>query len=276
LIVTETARAKVNLALHVLGRRSDGYHELDSLVAFADIGDVLRFAPAEHFQLVIDGPFAPGLDTGESNLVLKAARAFERQWPQLTVPATIRLTKNLPVASGIGGGSADAAATLRGLLRLSGAVPDPGELDRLALGIGADVPVCLRQTACRMRGIGDSISLLTDFPGYPALLVTPGEPVATAAVFQRLGLEPGQSHAAAIVDADGFAGWRNDLEPAALALAPVIADVLDRLRRSRGIRHAAMSGSGATCYGLFGSRQEAARAAQDLPAAWWHAVVELA
>ncbi len=156
-LITEFAPAKVNLALHILGRRTDGYHELDSVVAFADVGDVLVLQPAERTELTLAGPFAADVPTTADNLVLKAHAALAKH---LALPSVaFHLTKNLPVASGIGGGSADAAAALRGLLKLSGNKPDDDVLNRIALTLGADVPVCLQGSACRMQGVGETITL---------------------------------------------------------------------------------------------------------------------
>jgi 4-diphosphocytidyl-2-C-methyl-D-erythritol kinase len=278
LTVVEIARAKVNLALHILGRRADGYHEIDSLVAFADIGDDLTFEPAPSFELRISGPFAGGLDAGADNLVLRAAHTLWKRWPARIRPARITLNKRLPVAAGLGGGSADAAATLRGVIRLSGAEVPEADLCELALGLGADVPVCLGQRACRMRGIGEKISLLTKFAALPALLVNPGVPIATADVFHKLDLSIGARHSGPIADVAATCTWRNDLEQAATMIAPQIADVLENLRSTPGLRHAAMSGSGATCYGIYADLASAAGAARGLSrnyAAWWIKLVTL-
>jgi 4-diphosphocytidyl-2-C-methyl-D-erythritol kinase len=270
--VVERAPAKVNLALHVLARRDDGYHLLDSIVAFADIGDELVFQPAREFSLAIEGPFAADLAADESNLVLKSARALARQWPHEIVPAAISLHKNLPVASGIGGGSADAAATIRGLLRLSGMEKDPRGLTELALQLGADVPVCLKGEPCRMQGIGENLAPLPHFPELPAVLVNPGIPLATAAVFSVLALERGAKHSEPIVEPLNPLTWRNDLERCACALSHEVQTVLATLQEIPGITKAGMSGSGATCYALFQTPSRAAEAAAMLKAAqpgWW-------
>jgi 4-diphosphocytidyl-2-C-methyl-D-erythritol kinase len=276
LIVAEIARAKVNLALHVIARRADGYHELDSIVAFADVGDHLTFEPAPSFELAVTGPFAHGLETGKNNLVMRAALALAGHWPERIRPARIGLTKNLPVAAGLGGGSADAAATLRGLIRLSGARVDETELMKLALELGADVPVCLAQRACHMRGIGEDLSTLMDFSALPALLVNPGIPVATTDVFRQLNLAVGATHSGPIGTFAQIASWRNDLEPPARAIAPMIGEVLETLRKLDGIRHAAMSGSGATCFGIFESARTASAAISRVPSTWWSLPAELA
>ncbi len=270
MIVAEVARAKVNLALHVLARREDGYHELDSIVAFADAGDELTFEPAESFELHVQGPFAAGLATGMDNLVMRAAVALAERWPGLIRPARMVLTKNLPIASGIGGGSADAAATLRGLVRLSGATTMTGpDLAEIALKLGADVPVCLPQRACRMGGIGEVLSPVSDFSALPALLVNPGVELATADVFRKLALARGARHSQPIASISEIALWRNDLEPSARAIAPVIVEVLHALQQAPGNRRAFMSGSGATCVGIFSSEEQALGAMSAMPPTWW-------
>ncbi len=276
-MIVEAARAKVNLALHVLGRRADGYHDLDSIVVFAELADRLTFTPAEDWSLDIAGPFAGDLGNGADNLVLRAARALEQMLPGIVRPARLRLDKNLPVASGIGGGSADAAAAIRGLLRLCGIVPEKIELARLAAALGADVPVCLYGKTCRMTGIGERIEPLTDVPRMPALLVNPGVAVATADVFRRLALSRGQAGFWPIARRQGdILAWlavcRNDLQPAAVTLVPAVGEVLGRLAASPGCRLARMSGSGATCFGLFEGIEAAEAAAQRMRAhGWWAA-----
>jgi 4-diphosphocytidyl-2-C-methyl-D-erythritol kinase len=264
----ELAPAKVNLALHVVGR-CDGYHLLDSLVAFARLGDRLEAEPADRLSLAIDGPFARDLGAGPDNLVLRAAA--------LVAPgrgAVLRLTKLLPVASGIGGGSADAAATLRLLARLWD-LPLPGR-DAL-LGLGADLPVCLAGRASRMRGIGEDLAPLT-LPPFWLVLANPGVPVPTGAVFAALACRdnPPLPDPPRFADADALAVWlaaqRNDLEAPAATVAPAVADVLAALAAQPGCRLARMSGSGATCFGLFAAGPAAAAAAAALRRArpgWW-------
>ena len=270
--LTETAYAKVNLALHVRERRADGYHALESLFVFAQDGDVLTGRIADGLSLTIEGPFAAGLEAGEGNLVMKAARAMLDHVGQGR-GAALRLVKNLPVASGIGGGSADAAAALRLLDRLWDArVPQP-ELERIALSLGSDVPACLASTAQMVRGRGEVLERadLAGLPGTPMLLVNPGVGVSTAQVFADWDqVDRGVLNASSLdgVIADG----RNDLEPAAVGIAPVIADVLADLRQCAGVRLARMSGSGATCFALFGTQAEAQAAAAALkrrPDDWW-------
>lgn len=272
------APAKVNLALHVLGRREDGYHDLDSIVAFADVGDWLSFAPAERFTISAEGPFAHALPDASGNIIAKAweavsaiAAARGRALP----PVAVQLVKNLPVASGIGGGSANAAAAMKGFLKLAGlSVADDEEVAAAALKIGADVPVCLTGRACRMRGVGEVITPLDDFAPCHALLVNPMVEVSTPRVFGGLGLEKGQRFGAAISEARSPAHWRNDLATPAIALAPVIGDVLERLAAAPGVIRAFMSGSGATCVALCEARPEPERF--GLAPSWWRAAATLA
>lgn len=263
------APAKVNLTLHVTGRRPDGYHLLDSLVAFAGVGDRVTARPTDSLSLAIEGPFAAGLDIGADNLVMRAAQALA---PDRGV--AIGLTKALPVASGIGGGSADAAATLRVLSALWG-VPLP-PANRLA-GLGADVPVCLAGRPRRMRGIGE---LLDDVPALPPawlVLANPGVPVPTPAVFAALTRRDGAPMPDRLPDwADAgdlarfLAAQRNDLEAAAITIAPVIGQVLTALGATDGCLIARMSGSGATCFGLYASETQARHAARVLvQPGWW-------
>ncbi len=267
----ETARAKVNLALHVLGRRPDGYHELDSIVAFADFGDELTFERAGRFEIVASGPFAGALPSLEDNIVTAAWRALAELAGGLP-PVRVHLQKNLPVAAGIGGGSANAAATIRGLTRLFDL--DLPDIASAARGLGADVPVCLAQVACRMQGAGETIVALPWPKPIPAVLVNPLIAVSTAAVFRALGLAPLDRHRAPIDIADPES-WRNDLMPAALKVAPQIAEVLDAIGRFASPR---MSGSGATCFGVFEDETSAAAAARaigrDHPQ-WWVRQVKL-
>jgi 4-diphosphocytidyl-2-C-methyl-D-erythritol kinase len=274
--LTEAAPAKVNLYLHVTGRRADGYHLLDSLVVFAGIGDVLEAAPSDTLSLRVEGPFAAGLADELDNLVLRAARALAAE---AGVPARARLVlhKNLPVASGIGGGSADAAAALRLLARLWDLRPDPSAMARLALALGADVPVCLTGRASRMSGIGEQLAAAPRLPDCGILLVNPGVAVATADVFRaRSGpwsspapLPAAWSDTASV--ADHLRQLHNDLEQAAVALQPVIGNVLAVLAGLPGCRLARMSGSGATCFGLFDTPGIAVRAAMQIRhPGWWN------
>jgi 4-diphosphocytidyl-2-C-methyl-D-erythritol kinase len=271
----ELAPAKVNLALHVVGRRADGLHLLDGLVAFARVGDLIEAEPAGGLSLTIDGRFAGGLDAGPDNLVLRAAVLLRPAGRG----AAIRLTKALPLAGGVGGGSTDAAAALRLLARLW-EVPLPGMGDLLALG--ADVPVCLAARPCRMRGIGEEITPLA-LPPVWLVLANPGAPAATAAVYAGLAgrFGPPMPAPPAFADADALADFlaaqRNDLEPPAIAAVPAIAEVIAALAAQPGCRLARMSGSGATCFGLFASEALANAAASEIRRArpgWWVVAAE--
>jgi 4-diphosphocytidyl-2-C-methyl-D-erythritol kinase len=269
------APAKINLTLHVLGRRADGYHEIESLVVFADVGDTLTLAPGS-LGLATRGPTAVGAGPPETNLVLKAARLLADRVAGLRL-GRFTLDKRLPVAAGLGGGSSDAAAALRLLARLNRLSPADERVAEAARLTGADVPVCLDPQTRVMRGIGEILSAPLDLPCLPAVLVNPGVAVPTKDVFAKLGLDQGRSHAAArhldthdprAMMADG----RNDLEAPAIALQPVIAEVLDELRASPKCTLARMSGSGATCFGLFGSARAASAAARALKQrhpGWW-------
>lgn len=276
------APAKLNLYLHVVGRRDDGYHLLDSLAAFAAVGDELTFAPAADLSLVIDGPFGRDLVADDSNLVLRAVRALAADSGHEPA-AAIRLTKRLPVASGIGGGSADAAATLRGLDRLWGTDLPGSRLARIALDLGADVPVCLAGVPSFFGGIGEEIALAGPLPVAHLVLVNAGAPLTTAAVFRARAAGPmGNRYSepdrwtAALPDAVGLAGMlakrRNDLTDAAIGLMPEIGNVLTILEQQPACLIARLSGSGATCFGLFESRGAAREAAAMIAAArpdWW-------
>lgn len=269
----EFGRAKVNLFLHVVGRRDDGYHLLDSLAVFPDIGDSLRGAPDDGLSLTVTGPFAAALAGEADNLVLRAARLLAARG--VAGGARLVLEKNLPVASGVGGGSADAAAALRLLARLwRVAVPDD-----LALDLGADVPVCLAQLPARMGGVGEALSAAPGLPEFGMVLANPGAAVATPAVFRaRAASGAGFSAAAALpavwrdagAMARDLADTANDLQAAAVALCPVIAEVLAALAARPGCRLARMSGSGATCFALFDDAATARRAAAGLGGSgWW-------
>lgn len=269
----ETAPAKVNLYLHVVGKRADGYHLLDSLAVFAGAADVLRAEPAATLTLRVEGPFGAGLD-GDDNLVLRAARALA-QATSVAAGAALVLDKRLPVASGIGGGSADAAAALRLLSRLWGVSLPPAQLASIAAGLGADVPVCLPGHPARMGGIGEVLGVAPTLPPFGMVLVNPGVAVSTPAVFRaRQGgygapavLPPAWTNAAAL--AETLAGACNDLEAAAVGLCPAVATVLDWLRTQDGCLLARMSGSGATCFALFADAATATRVAARVAAPWW-------
>ena len=324
-LLADRAPAKVNLTLHVLGRRPDGYHELDSVVVFAGAADRLTLRPGEALSISVDGPTAGAAGLPDDNLVLRAARNLVERRAGLLVGA-FHLTKRLPAAAGIGGGSSDAAAALRLLARLNGIAPDDAALLDAARSTGADVPVCLDPQARTMRGAGEVVGPPLAIPALFAVLVNPGVSVPTPAVFQAMGLQPGELGRTSTVVTPGLAGpaerasdkpeptggtpgdalpdhgpsggsglslgkpgkdgversmgellktlsaSRNDLEPPAVALQPVIGEALARLRATAGCRLARMSGSGATCFGLYGDRHAAVRAAQALRASrpgWW-------
>jgi 4-diphosphocytidyl-2-C-methyl-D-erythritol kinase len=272
---TERARAKVNLALHVLGRREDGYHELDSIVAFADIGDTLTFSPADAFSITASGPFASALPASGENIIAGAyvkvsglAAAHGNSLP----PVAVHLVKNLPVASGIGGGSANAAAAMRGFLKIAQTTALDNEIMAAALSLGADVPVCLHGKPCRMQGVGERITPLANFQPRHAILVNPRVEVSTPAVFEELALERGQNYAQPISDVVDRSGWRNDLTTAAVSLKPAIGDVISALETLSGNAGCFMSGSGATCVAIFESRHLAEAAREELAHQhlhWW-------
>ena len=280
----EFAYAKINLFLHVTGRRDDGYHLLDSLAVFADVADRLSVTPDPALRLSLCGPFGAGLQSAsDDNLVLRAARLLEGRSPateahQPVAGAHLTLEKHLPIASGIGGGSADAAAALRLLRRFwsLGSVDD-GRLHDLAAGLGADVPVCLRSHPARMQGIGDRLLAAPVLPASGMMLINCGEAVSTQAVFRAR--EPGFSPVAELPSgwsdtvslAASLALLSNDLEAAARCLCPLITDVLSALRALPGCRLARMSGSGATCFALFDDVPAAHHAMQNKtwPPSWW-------
>jgi 4-diphosphocytidyl-2-C-methyl-D-erythritol kinase len=278
---TEFAPAKVNLTLHVLGRRPDGYHEIESLVAFAGIGDRLMFAPGGQLQLEVRGPTGAAAGASADNLVLRAAQELGERIKGLRLGRFI-LDKQLPVAAGLGGGSSDAAAALRLLAQANGLAPDDDRVRAAAQATGADVPVCLDPRARMMRGVGEILSDPLHLPELPTVLVNPGVAVPTKDVFAALGAPaltgPPDPDEFIAIDADAaslvplLAGRRNDLQTPAIKLQPIIADVLLALERSANCLLARMSGSGATCFGLFGSSGTAEEAARRLEAAhpdWW-------
>jgi 4-diphosphocytidyl-2-C-methyl-D-erythritol kinase len=274
-VLTEQARAKVNLTLRVLGRRPDGYHDLGSVVVFADVGDRLQLTPGPELSLSVRGRTAAAAGADADNLVLKAARVLAAQIPGLRTGA-FELEKELPVAAGLGGGSADAAAALRLLVQLNGLSLEDPRVQAAAKATGADVPVCLTSRPRIMRGIGDVLSDPLTIAPLPAVLINPGVAVPTKDVFARLRLthareaahlpEPPDALLAAVQNEP------NDLESPACALQPVIADVLTAIRDSAGCKLARMSGSGATCFGIFDTPRLAEAAAGKLAGAhskWW-------
>ena len=271
--VTEFAPAKINLFLHVGDRRADGFHPLQSLAVFTDMGDRLDFAPASALSLKVQGPFSAGLDGENDNLVLRAARVLG------SGGAAITLTKNLPVASGIGGGSSDAAAALRGLRRLWNADTDDAVLQALAAGLGSDIPVCVNAETAFMEGRGELLRAAQSMPRIAMLLVNPGVAVPTKDVFAALQTRSGvemalpQGRFADTADLLRFLdATRNDLEAPARALQPVIGEVLTTIASLPGALFTRMSGSGATCFGIFADDDCCARAAdllREKHPGWW-------
>ncbi|MER8830263.1 4-(cytidine 5'-diphospho)-2-C-methyl-D-erythritol kinase [Mesorhizobium sp. M0938] len=264
------AHAKINLALHVTGRRADGYHTIESLAVFTRFGDSVEIELADSDGFSVSGRYASTVPPDDSNLVIKARDALREQAGlQHTPPVAIRLEKNLPVASGVGGGSSDAATVLRGLAETWRLDLDEAELARVALPLGADVPMCLAAKPLIARGIGDELSTVPGFPALGLVLVNPGTAVSTAEVFNALsgrdneGLPPLPRN----LDFHSIRNWlevtRNDLEPAARAIQPAIGKALSVLNKA-GAGFARMSGSGATCFGLFETGNVAKRAAVDI------------
>lgn len=275
--LVERAPAKINLTLRVLGRRADGYHELESLVAFAELADTLVLQRGDNAALDVSGPFAAASGPAAENLVLKALGALRERVAGLKA-GRFMLEKNVPVAAGLGGGSADAAAALRLLARLNDLAIDDPRLAAAARATGADVPVCLDPRARIMRGVGDELSAPLDLPSLPVLLVNPGVALATRDVFAKFTVAHASERSLANVpdrpDAaiSFLASHGNDLTQAAIACAPAVAEVTERLRAVPGAKLARMSGSGATCFALFSSIGEAASGAKLLQAerkGWW-------
>ncbi|MDC9832439.1 4-(cytidine 5'-diphospho)-2-C-methyl-D-erythritol kinase [Rhizobium binxianense] len=268
--VTEEARAKINLALHVTGQRADGYHLLDMLVTFADCGDRLGFLPSQADTFTLSGRFGETLaGDGGTNLVLRARDLLREAVGALAFPVHIHLQKNLPIASGIGGGSADAAATLRGLMRLWGMSLPASALGNLSLKLGADVPMCLESRPLIARGIGEKIEAVPDLPAFAMVLANPLKGVSTPEVFRRLAAKnnPALNLASNLA---GTADWlaaigiaRNDLEPPARELVPEIS-AISAMLQARGALLTRMSGSGATCFGIFATMAAAQEAVAAL------------
>lgn len=287
--LTEQGRAKVNLTLRVVGRRVDGYHDLESVVAFADCADRITLTPGPRLNLETTGPLAQACGETSDNLVFKAAQLLGERVPDLVLGDFI-LDKALPVAAGIGGGSADAAAALRLLAQANGLALDDPRLIEVARLTGADVPVCLASRACVMTGVGETLLPLA-LPKMPCVMVNPGVPVATREVFKALGLRNGQllvgatdvlrgtawpEAGASLEDwVEAIAAGSNDLEAPATRVEPVIGEVLAALNASNGAWLARMSGSGATCFAIYENTADAQRAAQkiqlDHPQWWVHA-----
>jgi 4-diphosphocytidyl-2-C-methyl-D-erythritol kinase len=287
--LVEDARAKVNLTLRVVGRRVDGYHDLESLVAFADCADRLSLAVGPELHLVTTGPLAQACGEASDNLVFKAAKLLGERVPELKRGEFV-LDKMLPVAAGIGGGSADAAAALRLLARANNLAADDPRLIEVARLTGADVPVCLASRGCVMTGVGETLLPLA-LPIMPCVMVNPRVPVATADVFKALGLRNGEllvgasdvlqaadwpEAGASLEDwVEALAAGTNDLEAPAMRIQPVIGEVISALNATNGAWLARMSGSGATCFALYENTAEAGRAADKLrldhPGWWVHA-----
>jgi 4-diphosphocytidyl-2-C-methyl-D-erythritol kinase len=280
-VLVEKAPAKLNLTLHIRRRREDGWHDLESLVAFAGAGDLLSLEPADDLALVVEGPTAQASGPVDSNLVMKAARALAQRVPALRM-GRFRLLKRLPAAAGIGGGSSDAAAALRLLARLNGLSFSDSRVFEAAVVTGSDVPACLDPCARMMRGRGDELGPRLALAPLFAVLVNPGVALETARVFGEIGLERGEASpfgAHPAIEAETFDSLlaklrsaRNDMEDAACVLATVIDDVLAVLAAAPGARLARMSGSGATCFALFADCRAAARAAKVIArehSGWW-------
>jgi 4-diphosphocytidyl-2-C-methyl-D-erythritol kinase len=277
-VISVPAPAKLNLYLHVTGRRDDGYHQLDSLAAFANVFDTISVSDANELSLSIDGPFGDGLPVDDSNLVLRAALQL-RELAGIAEGAEITLTKRLPVASGIGGGSADAAATIKALVRLWNLHPGLHDLSGLALDLGADVPVCLFGQAAFMGGIGEQLDPVGILPDVPLILVNPGVDVSTPTIFkaregdfssERRFTKPPQSTAQLIELLND--DRRNDLTAPAVSLKPVIGQALAAIEKTAECQFARMSGSGATCFGFYPSEALAEAAVKTIKTEhpdWW-------
>ena len=275
--ITEKACAKINLALHVLGKREDGYHELDSIIAFADFGDELRLREAEKTSLEISGAFANNIPSGDDNIILKAHNLLQ-QIVDVKIPKVeITLQKNLPVAAGLGGGSADAAALVRAFSRLINIELSAQKIQSLAKSLGADVPVCYYQTSCQIQGIGEIIRALPINLPKAIVLINPLKSCSTQEVFSQLALKNGQHHLEK-VDVENSPLWRNDLTTPAIAVEPDIKNVLSALEQEQCFLATRMSGSGATCFGLIDNMASASAAAARLSVRnpnWWVKAAEL-
>lgn len=282
MLLTDRAPAKINLTLHVTGRRADGYHMLESLVAFTRSGDTLALTPGDRLELAVAGPTAPAAGDPNANLVVKAAHNLAERVQGLKLGA-FRLVKNLPVAAGIGGGSSDAAAALRLLAKHNDLALDDPRLHEAAVATGADVPVCVAAKARMMRGIGETLGPIIDLPPLPVLIVNPRQALETKSVFAAMKIAVGAethygSHpqigsglsAETLIAA--LKKGRNDMEDAACVLKPIIGDVLAILAAAPGCKLTRMSGSGATCFALFPDCRAVAKAKRSILAAhpdWW-------
>ena len=266
-----TAHAKVNLTLHVVGQRANGYHEMQSLVCLTEFGDQIHLTPAVNFSFQVIGPYAAGIPVDESNLVVQATKFMAKKHSK-TLDCQIILEKNLPMASGIGGGSSDAAAVMRALSQYW-SVPLPNADELMALG--ADIPVCLTTGLTLMEGAGEDVTQLSAAPNWGLVLVNPNVVVSTPAVFNALNSKhnpPMQNVAENCVDITWLGDQRNDLEPPAIAMVPEVVAVVDAISATLHCQMARMSGSGATCFGLFANTEHANAAAKRLQRAhpnWW-------
>lgn len=277
-VLRRLAPAKVNLALHVTGRRPDGYHELETLVVFAEIGDVITIAPADVVGLSISGEFAAHAPAGPDNLAWRAASLL-REASGTGEGAHIHLNKAIPAGAGLGGGSADAAAVLHALNEVWGARLDRHRLSEMALRLGADVPMCLHGRALLARGIGEAVSPVHGLPPVPLVIVWPAVSLSTGEVFAALELSgnpPLPRQPDRFAGAAGLAAWlagcRNDLEAPAIRLAPAVGEVLQALRAQPRCLLARMSGAGSACFGVFDEAAAAEAAAAEIAAArpgWW-------
>lgn len=279
---SERAPAKINLTLRVLGRRMDGYHELESLVAFAGVCDLVSLDPEKPFGLVVEGPTAEASGPESDNLIIRAARALQKRVPDLKL-GQFALKKRLPVGAGIGGGSSDAAAALRLLATLNNLHLHDPRIHEAAAETGSDIPVCLTPTARMFRGRGDHVGPRIELPALAAVLVNPGVHISTPDVFRALKLEPGSPGPSQGPGIDKFAGDlsalvelfardANDLEPPARTLSPLVTEALEAVQAAPNVRFVRMSGSGSTVFGLFDSCRHAARAAKVLRGGhpdWW-------
>ena len=270
-MIKVTAHAKVNLTLHVVGQRANGYHELQSLVCLTEFGDQIHLSPAADFSFQVIGPNASGIPVDESNLVVQAAK-FMAQKHSKSLDCQIILEKNLPMASGIGGGSSDAAAVMRALSQYF-SVPLPNVDELMALG--ADIPVCMNKGLTLMQGAGEDVTQLCAAPNWGVVLVNPNVGVSTPAVFNALNSKrnlPMQDVAENCVDIAWLGDQRNDLEPPAMAMVPEVGAVVDAISAAPHCQMARMSGSGATCFGVFADIKHANAAAERLQRAhpdWW-------
>ena len=266
---TMKAPAKVNLCLRITGKRDDGYHLLDSIVVFTEFGDQVTISEAEKDNLAVTGPFADQL-TGspDDNICIKALTAYRAAGGHIG-PVSIDVEKNIPVGAGLGGGSSDAAAILKGLNRLNEQPFDDSQLHKLGLSLGADVPACLVGSSLRMQGIGELITPIKDVKPCHMLLANPGKPLATIDVFRALGADNQADKTALsseIMQAEDIVKAGNSLEPAAIGLMPEIGDLMDMLRASEHVQAVRMSGSGATCFAIFPTADSCAAAAISLTA----------